>query len=176
VNINSLAGEGCLTNRSNAEQAGVVTGAPGAVAAGMECFHCSLPVPPDTQYFVATGEVLRAVCCAGCQAVASAILGQGLGDYYRLRDTAAETVLRQAKIEDLSFYDNPEIQQGFVRSVGGTSEALLLLEGIRCSACMWLNEQVISRIPGVLSANINYATHRAQIRWDPEEVRFSAIL
>ena len=165
-----------MTNRSNAEQASVPAGAPSAGSAGMECFHCSLPVHPDTQYFVAAGELRRAVCCAGCQAVASAILGQGLGDYYRLRDAAAQTVLQQASIEDLRCYDDPRIQEGFVRRVGDASEALLVLEGIRCSACMWLNEQVISRIPGVLSANINFATHRAQIRWDPEKVRFSAIL
>src|SRR5581483_9997048 len=52
----------------------------------------------------------------------------------------------------------------------------LLLEGITCAACIWLNEQHLSRLPGVLSAQINYTTHRAQVRWDPERVALSQIL
>lgn len=76
----------------------------------------------------------------------------------------------------LEIYDNPEIQASFVRPLGEICEAVLLLEGIRCGACVWLNEQVLSRIPGVISANVNYATRRAQLRWDPKRVRLSTIM
>jgi len=48
----------------------------------------------------------------------------------------------------------------FDRSAGERSDAAA--GGIRCAACIWLNEQVISRIPGVLVANVNYATQRAR--------------
>ena len=116
------------------------------------------------------------MCCAGCQAVASAILGQGLGDYYRLRESAAEPALEHAYAGDLDIYDDPEVQNSFVRRSAHGSEALLILEGIRCAACVWVNEQVLSRIPGVLAAEVNYATHRARIRWDPARVRLSAVM
>ncbi len=116
------------------------------------------------------------MCCAGCQAIASAILGQGLGDYYRLRESAAEPVLDGAPGADLGIYDDSEVQKSFVRSSAGASEALLLLEGIRCAACVWVNEQVLTRIPGVLAAEVNYATHRAKVCWDPARVRLSAIM
>ena len=150
--------------------------APGADASGALCFHCGLPVPAAPKFAVLAQGRAYAVCCAGCQAVASAILGQGLGDYYRLRDSPAETPLDRMPGTDLGIYDDPEVQKSFVRSSAGGSEALLLLEGIRCAACVWVNEQVVTRIPGVLAAEVNYATHRARIRWDPARVRLSAIL
>ena len=56
LKIDSLAGEGRLTSRSNAKQASVLAGAPSAGAAWMACFHCSLPVHPDTQYTVVAGD------------------------------------------------------------------------------------------------------------------------
>jgi len=138
------------------------------------CFHCSLPVPAGTHYGVQVEADRRAVCCAGCEAAASAIIGQGLADYYRLRERTAD---RPSGVdEDLALYDDAEVQRAFVRRGSSGSEALLLLEGIRCAACAWLNEQAISRLPGVLGVEVNYATHRASVRWDPFRIRLSEIL
>jgi Cu2+-exporting ATPase len=67
------------------------------------------------------------------------------------------------------------LQRGFVRRGRNGSEALLLLEGIRCAACAWLNEQAISRLPGVLGAEVNFTAHRASVRWDPSRIRLSEI-
>jgi len=138
------------------------------------CFHCSLPVPAGTRYGVQTGGDRRAVCCAGCEAAASAIIGQGLADYYRLRERAADRPT--GADEDLALYDDAEVQRAFVRRGSNGSEALLLLEGIRCAACAWLNEQAIFRLPGVLGVEVNYAAHRASVRWDPFRIRLSEIL
>jgi len=119
------------------------------------------------------------MCCRGCQSVAEAILAAGLGDYYRHRTetapTARETVpefLRQTAI-----YDNPDIQKSFVRVESGqVREASLILEGIVCAACVWLNERHLARQPGVLHVSINYATHRARVRWDDSRIHLSRIL
>lgn len=54
--------------------------------------------------------------------------------------------------------------------------AALMLSGITCAACVWLIEQRIARLPGVLGIDINYATHRAQVRWDTRRTRLAAIL
>ena len=140
------------------------------------CFHCGLPLPAGTSYSVRAGADRRAVCCPGCEAAASAIIGQGLGDYYRLREHAADRPSGADRVEDLTLYDDPGVQRGFVRSAGSGSEALLLLEGIRCAACAWLNEQAILRLPGVLGVEVNYAVHRANVRWDPSRIRLSEIL
>jgi Cu2+-exporting ATPase len=147
--------------------------------AGSACFHCGLPVPAGASYAAAVDGEPRAMCCAGCQAVAEAIIGAGLGDYYRHRSAlpsgARETVPEFLKRLDL--YDLPEVQSSFVRAgAGELRKAALILEGITCAACIWLNERHLARLPGVLGVEINYATHRARVRWDDSRIRLSGIL
>ena len=143
------------------------------------CFHCGLPLPQGVSYSTVIDGTTRAMCCAGCQAVAEAIVGAGLGEYYRHR-SALPTAGREAVpefLKRLDLYDLPEVQAGFVRSEAGeVREAALILEGITCAACIWLNERHISRLPGVLAAEINYATRRARVRWDNSRIQLSAIL
>ncbi|MEA3412920.1 MAG: heavy metal translocating P-type ATPase, partial [Pseudomonadota bacterium] len=147
--------------------------------AGGGCYHCGLPVPPGIDIRVDILGDSRAMCCHGCQAVARAIVDGGLEDYYRFRTANPEPgrevvpgFLRETRI-----YDIPEIQEGFVTRVNGDErEATLILEGITCAACIWLNEQHLSHLPGVLEAHINYATHRARIRWDNGRISLGKIL
>ncbi|MBI3779405.1 MAG: heavy metal translocating P-type ATPase, partial [Gammaproteobacteria bacterium] len=149
---------------------------PAAVSA---CFHCGLPVPPGTDFSVDIDDARRPMCCKGCEAVAQAIVDGGLGDYYRYRTVQAPTAreivpefLRQTAV-----YDLPEVQKSFVRVEDGqVREAALILEGITCAACMWLNERHLARLPGVLAVHINYATHRARVKWDERRIHLSDIL
>ncbi|HTY02824.1 MAG TPA: heavy metal translocating P-type ATPase [Rhodocyclaceae bacterium] len=143
------------------------------------CYHCGLPVPVGIDLPVEIDGVQRDMCCAGCQAVAQAIIGGGLTDYYRHRDALPESpreAVPQA-LKDLGLFDHPDVQKNFVRPIGEHErEASLILEGITCSACVWLNEQHIARQPGVTAVDINYATHRARVRWDEQRIKLSAIL
>jgi P-type Cu2+ transporter len=143
------------------------------------CYHCGLPVPPGTDFPVEIDGRQREMCCAGCQAVAQAIVAGGLGDYYRHRDAMPESpreAIPQA-LQDLGLFDHPDVQKNFVRPVGEhEKEAALILEGITCSACVWLNEQHIARQPGVTAVDINYATRRARVRWDERRIKLSEIL
>ena len=120
----------------------------------------------------------RGMCCGGCQAVAQAIIDNGLGDYYRNRDALpnAPREAMPAIVEGLQLYDHADFQKGFVRVRGegpdsSEREASLILEGITCSACIWLNEQHLSRLPGVTAVDINYATRRARVCWDEQRVK-----
>lgn len=119
------------------------------------------------------------MCCAGCEAVAQAIVGNGLSGYYRHRDALPEKRAEAMpdELRDLGLFDHPEFQQGFVRPVGEHErEASLILEGITCAACVWLNEQHVARQPGVSAVRINYATRRARVRWDERQIKLSGIL
>jgi Cu2+-exporting ATPase len=129
-------------------------------------------------YPVKIGDVTRETCCRGCQAVARTIVENGLESYYRHRSAPAE---RREAVPDLMarfrLYDLPEVQQGFVRvSSPHRKEATLLLEGIVCAACVWLIEQRLAALPGVLGLEINYATRRARVSWDPRRTQLSAVL
>ena len=44
------------------------------------CYHCGLPLPAGTHFLVVIDGTPRAMCCAGCQAVAQAIAANGLSD------------------------------------------------------------------------------------------------
>ena len=159
---------------------GPVPGAlPGAVqdAGATPCFHCALPVSDPGRYRVKFDGKWRQVCCPGCEAVAAAILGYGLQDYYEHRTTPAATAEAGSEKEDFRIYDDPEVQRSFVHAhASGECDAALMLEGIRCTACVWLNVSVLGRLPGVLGIGINATTHRAQLRWDPGKIRLSEIL
>jgi Cu2+-exporting ATPase len=137
-----------------------------------------LPVAAGDARSLSIQGVRRAFCCVGCEAAAAAIAGAGLEAYYELRDEATGSPPVEARsATDYCAYDDPAFQASFVApGADGTREAALLLEGIRCSACVWLNQQVIQRLPGVAAVSINYATRRAQVRWDPARLSLSEIL
>ena len=119
------------------------------------------------------------MCCHGCQAVAQSIVANGLEDYYRSRDSLPEAPREAmpAILEQLALYDHADFQKSFVKALGESErEASLLLEGITCAACIWLNEQHVGKLPGVTAVDINYATRRARVRWDESRIRLSDIL
>jgi len=144
-----------------------------------DCYHCGQPVPADLDLSVAVDGQPRAMCCIGCQAVAQAIVDNGLADYYRNRDALPDSPREAmpAILDGLKLYDHADFQKGFVRTLGdGEREASLIIEGITCSACIWLNEQHLFKLPGVIGVDLNYATRRARVRWDESRVKLSEIL
>jgi Cu2+-exporting ATPase len=144
---------------------------------GKACYHCGEPVPQGANYWIRLDGEAKAACCKGCEAVAQTIIDSGNTDYYRLRTDLPKTP--EAALEELrqlKLYDLPEVQQSFVKSDGDLREASLILEGIVCAACVWLNERHIKQLPGVVSAEINFSTHRARVRWDNARIQLSDIL
>lgn len=144
-----------------------------------QCYHCGQDIPSDVLLEVSINGQSRAMCCHGCQSVAQAIVDGGLSEYYRSRDAMPESQ-REARpevLDNLSLYDHQAFQQTFVRELGeGEREAALLIEGITCAACIWLNESHLARLPGVLAVDLNYATRRARVRWDERRIKLSAII
>ena len=105
----------------------------------------------------------RELCCAGCEAVACTIAAAGLESYYETRSAPG------AVAHPLPSAGNPDADfQG--------TDATLLIERVRCAACLWLVEQTLRRLPGVTRADVNYATQRAQVAWDAEATKLSRIV
>ena len=141
------------------------------------CYHCGLPLDPR---FTDRTEVLgkqRDFCCNGCLAVTRSIVDAGLEEYYAHRREKAITAdVVPEIVQKLAFYDHPEVQRSFVRRGTDSREASLLLENIRCAACLWLNERVLRGLDGVMDVDLDYASHHARVRWDPERIELSKIL
>ncbi len=106
---------------------------------------------------------MRELCCAGCEAVARTISAAGLESYYETR--CAPAAVPQAL---------PSTENPFASFSG--NEAWLIIDRVRCAACLWLVEQTLRRVPGVTRADLNYATQRAQVAWDPAGTTLSQIV
>ena len=119
------------------------------------------------------------MCCAGCQAVAQAIINSGNESYYRFREEKASTgqELVPEFLDKIKVYDHPSVQQQFVHNESAQiKQVSLIIEGIVCAACIWLNEQYLRQLPGIVEVSINYSTHRASIKWDDGLIKLSEIL
>lgn len=139
---------------------------PGARAA---CDHCLAAVPPGAEVRERVAGAERLFCCAGCLGAYRLIHDEGLGRYYAERRWSEVGPPAQAALDLAGF-------QAAVRREGGEAELDLAIDGIRCASCVWLNEKLLLRTPGVLAARVNYATHRARVRFDPARVEVAALL
>jgi Cu2+-exporting ATPase len=138
------------------------------------CFHCSEPVPPDCRLTANVGDAARNVCCRGCQAAAEWIDGLGLADYYRLREGPAA---RSTADSVYAEWDRPRLARMHVRSLAADrSEVVVLVEGIRCSACAWLIERALAGAPGVHGIAVNPVVRHVRITFDPRLTRLSVLL
>lgn len=51
----------------------------------------------------------------------------------------------------------------------------LPVQGMSCAACARAVERAVSRLDGIEQANVNFATEKLSVSWDPEKVRLSEI-
>lgn len=145
------------------------------------CFHCGLPnQQTNISSLMVFGEA-RTFCCHGCRAVCTTIIQSGFEAFYQHRTNIFQS--RQAPAQStaqlhemLALYDQPEIKSEFVIKRAGVEEACLLLEDIHCPACIWLNEHHLRKRKGVISVEIDAVSHRANICWDPAQIKLSQIL
>ncbi len=148
-------------------------------ASHQACFHCGLPVPPGSDYRVEILGETRALCCHGCEAVAQAIVDGGLESFYEHRSVPSRRPeeLVPDQLQRLAVYDQPALQKSFVQiNPDRLKTASLILEGITCAACVWLNERHVRALPGVTEFHVNYSTHRARVTWDDGRLQLSDIL
>jgi len=145
------------------------------------CFHCGLPIVEKKPPILVVEGQQQAFCCHGCKAVCDAIVSSGNSDYYKYREGSARTFNSSELpklLDKLKLYDNEKIQNDFVRTNknDGWKEAWLILEEIRCAACMWLNEKTLRNLNGILDVQMDYTGQQARVRWNPDKIKLSEIL
>jgi Cu2+-exporting ATPase len=137
------------------------------------CFHCGEPNPPRSSWRGVIDGQDAFFCCAGCLAVAQTIGAAGLSSFYALRQRqCAPQRDGQSQPVDAGSYAATWIRP----AADGLSDIALLLDGMRCGACVWLLETFLQRQPGVRSASVNFATRRAQVRFDGGETGLRDLL
>jgi Cu2+-exporting ATPase len=138
----------------------------------LRCDHCLLDFPEREAVRETSDGLERVFCCTGCQGIHRLIRDEGLGAFYEGRKWGEGGLAARPEA--------PQEVEAFRAAVrplpGSLSEVDLYVEGIRCASCVWLNERLLSRMPGVTFARVNYATHRARIRWDPARAGLEDVL
>jgi len=137
------------------------------------CHHCGEPLPREPAQRAVDPDG-RAYCCDGCAAAARWIRDANLGDYYRLRTSAAGRV--GSDHVDLSVWDREDVLREHAHAIEGGRRITLLSDGMRCAACAWLIQKALAREPGVREVTANAVTGRIRIDWDPERAPLSQVL
>ncbi len=136
------------------------------------CTHCHLEFSKDVM--IVDGE--HYFCCNGCQGVYHLLSDEGLDGFYEKAGNIKLTPPTQ-QYEDSSNFDAPAFYDRFVKiNSDGFSEVSLIIEGIHCSACVWLNEKALHKMDGIIEANINFTNNKATIVWADDALKLSQII
>lgn len=117
--------------------------------ARLVCEHCGLPLEPLQDAF----------CCEGCRAVHDLLVSRDLTRYYELRGVRGVPVndVRPER-HDTKWLDVVEARH----ATQGTARIDLDVQGLHCSACVWLIERLFERRAGLRVA-INPAVGRVHM-------------
>jgi Cu+-exporting ATPase len=140
------------------------------------CDHCHLEYDSSMLLQDTTFQTPKFFCCKGCQGVFHLLKDEGLDTFYKkMGDTTLEPP--KATMDDASRFDLDGFISKYVKTTKeGLNEIALIIEGIHCSACVWLNEKVLSKQEGIVEVSINYTNHKAKIVWDGSLIKLSQII
>lgn len=118
------------------------------------CEHCGGP----------TARLQDTFCCEGCRHVHELLRGQGLARYYELRSGAGVPVLDQAR----GLRDEAWIEVEVARLSGQQGLAILDLdvEGLHCTGCVWLIEEIFRRTGAAGKVTVNAALGSVELTVD----------
>ena len=136
------------------------------------CTHCHLEFKESVM--IKDGD--NHFCCNGCQGVYHLLSDEGLDSFYEKMGSATLTPPTQ-QYEDSANFDAPAFYDKFVKvDNDGFHKVSLIIEGIHCSACVWLNEKALHKMEGVIEADINFTNNKATIVWADDVVKLSGII
>ncbi len=116
-------------------------------------------------------------CCKGCQGVYHLLKDDGLDSFYDKLGNKTIAPPLQIANDDLEKFDTENFAKNYIKTdENGFSQVDLIIEGIHCAACVWLNEKILFDTPGIIEANINFTTNKAKITWDRDKLKLSDII
>lgn len=115
-------------------------------------------------------------CCNGCQGVFHLLQEEGLESFYEKSKNIPLSAPLQ-NLQDVSLFDSASFYEKYVKkNREGFCEVSLVIKGIHCSACVWLNEKILHKLEGVIEADINFTNNKATIVWADDVVKLSKII
>ncbi len=128
------------------------------------------PTPEPSGKAPAAGQTLRldvgGMTCASC----SARVERALNKLPGVQTSSVNLATTQAEVSYDPQAATPQAIADAVSAAGYTpivAEATLDVEGMTCASCVGRVERALRKQPGVLSATVNLAVNRAQVRYLP---------
>lgn len=146
---------------------------PAHATASSMCRHCGLPIPAA----LTRGTTPSCFCCRGCEAAAAIIQSCDLSHFYALlaangSPNAPPASTRRTYVE----FDDPTFHSLYCKPVDDADARIeLLLEGVHCSACLWLLEKLPRLVPGVSRATLDMRRATLDVVFNPQTVKLSRI-
>lgn len=138
----------------------------------VKCDHCHL-VFSDS---VMIHEKTLHFCCKGCQGIYHLLKDEGLESFYSKMGEVT-LIPPSEQLEPSENFDTSSFRDRFVTELPENFyQVSLIIEGIHCAACVWLNEKALHKMAGVIEAHINYTNNKARIVWDSNLVKLSEII
>ena len=139
----------------------------------VKCNHCHLEF--TKVIMIEEGDLN--FCCKGCQGVYHLLKDDGLDSFYEKLGNKTISPPLEINNNDLEKFDSKNFLDNYVKiNKDGFAQIDLIIEGIHCAACVWLNEKVLYETKGIIEANINFTTNKARITWDDEKLKLSEII
>ena len=142
------------------------------------CALCGLPVGRSGVRHV-VGEEVLGFCCQGCLGVFQILFNHPDGVPHNFRDTelfqaCVEAGIIPKDVKDAVYMKGQKKEMPEDASLSQCQEEeihaqdlLLKIDGMWCTACAWLIEEVLKRTKGVVKANVFFLSDTAQVKYIP---------
>ncbi len=140
------------------------------------CFHCAQALPSKSNWRIEESDGSKSFCCPACMAVYQCIHAGGFDQYYARRSEPAATPVEALSTKNYRDYDGLLDSFDFVKYKESRYTADLLVTDLRCSACAWLLESVLGRLPGVQSVSVSLYQKKLSISWEEGRLALSDIM
>lgn len=143
----------------------------------IKCTHCNLEFKQSVM-IKQCDDVNEELffCCKGCQGIYHLLQDEHLESFYDKRGNKKIKAPLETLNNDLSKFDQDAFHKSYVKQQNGFKKINLIIEGIHCAACIWLNEKVLYNLDGILEVNINFTNNKASIVWDDDKLKLSQII
>ncbi|MDY4445854.1 heavy metal translocating P-type ATPase [Campylobacter sp.] len=117
-------------------------------------------------------------CCNGCKNVYAYLNSQGFGEFYSKLKKGEQNLAKPSS----KHFDKQSAGSMFSKLLRRDEnspficELEVLISGIHCPACIWLNEKALSNLEGVLELNISATTSKARVLFDERKTALEEIL
>lgn len=117
-------------------------------------------------------------CCNGCKNVYAYLNSRGFSEFYSKLKKGEQNLAKPSS----KHFDKQSASSMFSKLLRRDEnspficELEVLISGIHCPACIWLNEKALSNLEGVLELNISATTSKARVLFDERKTALEDIL